>query len=81
MTELELREIHKHSSYHRKKLEASSQCGCFCCKKIFSPTEIFDWIDGGQTAICPYCEIDSVIGSDSIPITENLLNEMCMFWF
>lgn len=80
MTEQELREIHRHSSYHRKKLEASSQCGCFYCEKIFNPKEIIDWI-GGQTALCPYCGIDSVISSASVPITEKLLNEMHMFWF
>jgi hypothetical protein len=80
MTEIQLREIHKYSSCHKKKLEASSQCGCFYCEKIFNPTEIANWISG-QTAICPYCGIDSVIGSASVPITEKLLNEMHVFWF
>jgi hypothetical protein len=81
MTEQELRDTHRHSSYHRKKLEASSQCGCFYCEKIFNPIEIVDWTDGGQTAICPYCGIDSVIGSASVPITEKLLQEMRILWF
>lgn len=56
---------HKHSSRHRAEIEASARCGCFFCFRTFRSVEITDWIDSNQTALCPACGIDSVIGSAS----------------
>lgn len=73
---------HKHSSKHREEIEKSEKCGCFFCLSIFAPSEIEDWTDGGQTAICPECMVDSVIGDASgFPITEDFLKEMKDHWF
>ena len=46
---------------NREILEKSELVGCFYCLKIFNPSEIKEWIDDEQTAICPYCGIDSVM--------------------
>jgi hypothetical protein len=35
--------------------------GCFYCVTVFDVQEIDEWIDGGQTALCPHCGIDSVL--------------------
>jgi hypothetical protein len=56
---------HKHSSRHRAEIEASARCGCFFCFRTFSSTEIKAWTDANQTALCPACGVDSVIGSAS----------------
>jgi len=77
---------HKHSIEHREELLASESCGCFYCRRIFKPSEIREWIDitdgVGQTAMCPYCGIDSVLGSASgFPITIEFLARMRRFWF
>jgi hypothetical protein len=73
---------HGFTSKHRKELEKDSVCGCFHCMKIFHPTEIIEWCDNGQTAICPHCGIDAVIGESSgFPITEPFLGEMHKEWF
>jgi len=49
---------------------------------IFPPGEIQSWQDAGQTAECPYCEIDSVIGSASgYPISQEFLERMRAHWF
>ncbi|MDQ1000297.1 hypothetical protein QFZ28_000697 [Neobacillus niacini] len=75
-------EAHRFSSRHRKELEKDKICGCFYCTKIFSPAEITEWIDDDDTALCPYCGIDSVIGESSgFPITEQVLQEMHRVWF
>jgi hypothetical protein len=48
----------------------------------FPPTKIREWIDQEQTALCPECEIDSVIGSASgFPITKEFLELMHAHWF
>jgi hypothetical protein len=73
---------HKHSSNHRTELEKSSLCGCFYCFAIFPPSDILEWIDDGQTALCPQCPVDSVIGSASgYPITAEFLRRMHDHWF
>ena len=78
---------HEHSSNHREELMQSDLCGCFYCLKVFSPTEIIEWVDEdengiGSCALCPKCGIDSVIGSASgYPITESFLRKMYQHWF
>ena len=87
MTLEELKLVHKHSSKHRAEIEKSEICGCFYCCETFIPAEIEEWTDYnkedvGQTALCPKCGIDSVIGSNSgYPIENSLLQEMNKYWF
>ncbi len=73
---------HDHCRRNRAELEQSELCGCFYCMKVFPPTAIREWIDKDQTAMCPYCEIDSVIGSASAyPVTPEFLERMHAQWF
>jgi hypothetical protein len=73
---------HEHCTLHRAEVEGSSLCGCFYCFATFPPTDISEWIDDGQTALCPKCEIDSVIGTASgFPITREFLMRMHEHWF
>ena len=87
-------QAHEHSSNHRAELLASVKCGCFYCLAIFEPAKILDWVDApegqdhaeindvGQTALCPKCGIDSVIGDKSgYPLTIEFLREMHSHWF
>jgi hypothetical protein len=66
-------------------LERDRLCGCFNCLAIFDPREITEWVDswnpfvedGGITAICPYCDMDTIIGDGSgYPMTRVFLREM-----
>lgn len=73
---------HDYSSHHKRTLLKDKICGCFFCLKIFSPKEIVDWIDKDDTALCPHCGIDAVIGESSgFPITEEFLGRMRDRWF
>lgn len=74
---------HKHSSKHRDEIERSWICGCFYCCTTLAPAEVEDWWDGGDTAECPNCGIDSVIGSASgFPIADKpFLEAMRQRWF
>ncbi|MBQ3182657.1 MAG: helix-turn-helix transcriptional regulator [Clostridia bacterium] len=80
--QLDLRLAHNKCKNHRRELEWDRLCGCFYCKEIYSPSEITTWIDGGSTALCPRCGIDSVIGESSgYPITLDFLSRMNERWF
>ena len=75
---------HTHSIRHRQEIERSDLCGCFYCMEVFPPSEIDEWIDDGaaQTAVCPRCGIDSLVGSASgYPITKDFLQRMHDHWF
>ena len=78
---------HNHSIRHRLEIEQSEICGCFYCCEIFPASIIEEWIVDGeseaeQTALCPHCSIDAVIGSASgYPINPELLKLMNQEWF
>ena len=68
---------HVHASKHRAEVEASEKCACFFCFRKFAPGEITSWIEGGQTALCPKCGLDSVLGSASpLGIDDRFLRKM-----
>lgn len=50
------------SCFHRKELLASDYAACFNCLMEFKPEDIKFWCENGKTAICPYCDLDSVVG-------------------
>ncbi len=83
----DVRDAHKHSADHRAEITASARCGCFYCGQTFPPAAIAEWIDEsedgpGQTALCPRCGIDSVIGDRAgFPISRDFLTKMKRYWF
>jgi hypothetical protein len=76
-------DAHAHSSRHRAELDASAAAGCFYCCGVFAPSEIKDWVNGGDCALCPHCGIDAVIGDASgfAASDKKFLKEMNEFWF
>jgi len=59
--------------------------GVFYCLETFAPSEISTWVPesgGGETAVCPRCQIDSVIGSASgVNMSDDFFAEMAGYWF
>ncbi len=85
---------HEKSFLNSDEIEASDICGCFYCISTFKPEEITIWWDSlegipeyldnafSQTATCPNCGIDSVIGSASgYLINKEVLTKMKSYWF
>ncbi|HSZ57313.1 MAG TPA: cytoplasmic protein [Tepidisphaeraceae bacterium] len=76
---------HKRSFKNRDEILASAECGCFFCLAIFRPQDIREWLketDGWESAFCPRCGIDAVMGSASgFPITKEFLESMQQRWF
>jgi len=76
---------HEHCLANKEEILASEQCGCFYCLRIFGPKEIITWCpekNNGETAICPHCHVDAVIGSAAgYPITTVFLSAMKNYWF
>ena len=83
----EFHSAHQYSSNHRKQILASEQCACFYCGEDFPPSLIGEWVDEdeneiGQTALCPICGIDSVLGDNSgLELSKEFLSGMHEVWF
>jgi len=77
-----IKNAHLYSSHNKEQLSKSKLCGCFYCLKIFDPKLIVDWCDDKETAICPFCGIDSIIyDSKDFPISYIFLEQMKNYWF
>ena len=75
-------EAHKYCTRNKENLQKDTICGCFYCLEIFSPKEIEMWLNREDTALCPYCCVDSIIGESSgYPITKEFLKKMNEYWF
>lgn len=90
----ELLAAHRHITNNRAEIEASRVCGCFNCMQIFPPDEIVAWAgldmnnfndpdaQNAETAICPRCGNESVIGDKSgYEINPLFLSRMNQAWF
>ena len=77
---------HKYSRNNKPLLDNVYRCGCFYCIRIFPTYKIIKWNisklgDKKGTAICPYCQYDTVIPeSDKYKRTVNLLTKMNNYW-
>lgn len=84
---MELPEYKAHYFASNNELELSKKtqlCGCFYCKSVFQSNEISKFVgfETPKTALCPKCEIDSVIGEYSgYPITKEFMKKMYLTWF
>jgi hypothetical protein len=65
------------ASKHRAALETAGQCACFFCFKKFATSSIKSWVDAHQTALCPFCGIDAVLGAgDGVRIDDRFLRRL-----
>lgn len=66
------------SSHNRKRVSLQGQCGCFFCMRTFASSDIKEWVDDNQTALCPHCDTDSVLPG----VTDTaVLTVACERWF
>ncbi len=76
---------HFQCHHHKQIVLNQEECGCFYCLRVYNTTEIVDWIDMGDTALCPYCSVDAVLPDiESCPIHNNdfmkMMNEKYFSW-
>jgi hypothetical protein len=70
-------------SNHGRDLAADQDCGCYRCLARFRSSAITHWLPDrhDQTALCPHCGSDSVLGASSgFPIEAEFLQAMKRFW-
>ena len=72
--------LHALNFQHRQQLAHVGRAGCFYCLQFFDAVEVTEWIDAGQTALCPRCRIDAVLPATE-EVTAETLQEMKKHWF
>jgi hypothetical protein len=83
LTLSELAHYHRLSSNNRTLIEdIALYCRCFhCLCTIDNVHKIEEWIDGGKTAICPQCGIDSVLPITTLFDIDELVQDMHDHYF
>ena len=77
-----LKDAHLHTANNAAEIEEAKECGCICCRRIFSADEVEEFAEHGETAICPYCGCDSIItDSCGIKLTKELLSDLNIIYF
>jgi NAD-dependent SIR2 family protein deacetylase len=77
----EFKRVLKYSFKNKDSIEKSINCSCYYCISSFLKEEIQNWTDQGQTAICPKCGIDSVLGDIVLPFEETTFKKLKEYWF
>lgn len=72
-----LKDAHLHTSCNHGEIQRSEVCYCLLCEIPFIASEVVDYIDDGETGLCPYCDCDSLIGDASgIKMTDKLFSDL-----
>lgn len=79
--------IYTYCNRNKKLLKRYENCTCLYCGRSFDYKEINLYTDDNQTAICPFCHIDSVVptkvdnGVDKYKITKEIQEKIKKFYF
>lgn len=79
----DLDQVHAFSRNNRHAVLASRRCGCFSCEAVFYAWEVTDFTENDFSAVCPWCEIDSVLPDqlDGVTLSTELLRSMRTRYF
>jgi len=77
MNKPQLTELHKQTSYNKELLKEAQKGVCMYCKNVNDFDVIDEFIDDGQTALCPHCGIDAMM----LVQDEDTLDALHEYWF
>lgn len=79
---IKVKRLHAYSSNNKDLIENSEYCYCFSCKKKIESKEIVRYLENENTALCPYCGMDSII-PDCVDdfIDDKIIDLMHNYWF
>ena len=67
---------------NRKMIEQSSLVGCYSCCKIFDSKDVKEYTDRNETALCPHCNVDCLVGNQcGFVLEESILIKARQYWF
>ena len=84
LSKTQSRSYHSHTLRNRLEIESSEYCHCIGCCKSYPASLVGDFIkDGnGETALCPYCGTDAVIGDGcGLELNQDIMSALNKIWF
>lgn len=79
---MNISELVNFSFKNKELINISDLCGCYHCCQTFKRDEIKNYTDNGKTAICPKCDIDTVLGDKcGFSLTKDFLESAKKYWF
>ena len=78
-TLMKIKDVILAATNNKEALSKVDDCTCYHCLNTFETKAISKWCDGGLTAICPNCGVDSII--QGIGYNEDFLVEANNYWF
>ena len=78
----QMERLHAYCMGNRELIARANRCYCFYCKAEMDKSEIVDYLEQENTAICPKCGVDAIL-PDSVrePINKTLLTQLHDYWF
>ena len=73
--------LHSFSLRNKDQITKSKHAGCFHCLSNIPIDNIKDWVDKDLTALCPMCNIDSLLPDSEVELSNDLLKSMHTYWF
>lgn len=74
--------LHEQTMKNRRAVMDAGSCRCGHCLFHVNSSEVTEWADNGETAICPNCHVDSLIPEDDEnPINNDHLNAFRNHYF
>ncbi len=82
LTPRQIKEAHKLITTNKQLLAESQMAGCYYCLEIYPAKEVEEFLEVENTALCPKCGIDCVLGDKiDFPLNKEVLQELHNFWF
>lgn len=79
---IKVKRLHAYSSNNKDLIEKSEYCYCFFCKKKIESNQIVRYLENEDTALCPYCGVDSIIPDCvDVVIDDKTIDNMYNYWF
>ncbi len=71
-------EMRRASFNNRDMIKEDTSCSCYFCMGTFKGSAVVEWVDDGTTALCPLCEVDTVL---PVELGIATLASGCERWF
>lgn len=69
-------QAYEHSRLNRRFMVSGAGCRCFHCLHAFAAEQVTQWVDNGETALCPNCGVDAVLSGQADCLSEELIGEL-----
>jgi NAD-dependent SIR2 family protein deacetylase len=60
---------------NREQHFPATPCGCTSCQRLFPYSDIADFWDEGETPVCPFCGLDTVL----VSTPDMTVDARCLF--